>query len=148
MRRRGFIAGLGGAAAWPFAGHAQQAQRIPRVGVLMPTPEGDPFTRAIVTAFADALQQFGWMQSKNIRVDYRFAAGDPKLFKSYAAKLVGLAPDTILASTTPAIEALSRHTRTIPIVFVLGVDPVGRGWVRASRGLAETSRGLSRGTHL
>jgi putative ABC transport system substrate-binding protein len=110
---------------------AQKPERVRHVGVLMPTPEGDPFTRAIVTAFADALQQFGWMQSKNIRVDYRFAAGDPKLFKSYAAKLVGLAPDTILASTTPAIEALSRHTRTIPIVFVLGVDPVGRGWVQS-----------------
>jgi putative ABC transport system substrate-binding protein len=145
--RRRFVTVLAGAALWPLVGRAQP-ERVRRVGVLMFSPENAPFTQAIVSAFAQALVRFGWMDGKNIRIDYRFAAGDPPLFKTYAAELVGLAPDVILASTTPAVAALRQETHTIPIVFVLGVDPVGRGWVRASRGLAETSRGLSRGTHL
>jgi putative ABC transport system substrate-binding protein len=131
MRRRGFIAALAVAAASLLAAHAQQPERMRRVGVLMFSPENDPFTQAIVTAFAQALERLGWTEGKNIRIDYRFAAGDPSLFKTYAAEVVGLSPDAILASTTPAVAALQQQTRKIPIVFVLGVDPVGRGWVQS-----------------
>ncbi len=132
MKRRELIALLGGgAAAWPLAGHAQQPERIPRVGVLMPFPENDPVAQASVTAFAQALGRFGWIEGKNIRINYRFAAGDPTLFKTDAVELVGLAPDAILASATPSVVALRQQTRTIPIVFVLVVDPVGQGFVQS-----------------
>jgi putative ABC transport system substrate-binding protein len=129
--RREFIAVLGGAAAWPLAGHAQQAERIRRVGVLMPWPKNDPTTQASATAFAQALGRFGWVEGTNIRIDYRFAAGDPTLFKTYAAELVALSPDAILASATPGVAALRQQTRTIPIVFVHVVDPVGLGIVQS-----------------
>jgi putative tryptophan/tyrosine transport system substrate-binding protein len=131
LGRRTFIAVLGGAAAWPLAGHAQQPERLRRVAVLMGFPENDPFAQRIVSAFSDALGRFGWVAGKNIRIDYRFAAGDPALFKTYAAELVGLAPDAILASPLTAVTALREQTRTIPIVFVLVVDPVGQGFVQS-----------------
>jgi putative tryptophan/tyrosine transport system substrate-binding protein len=131
LGRRGFITVLGGGAAWPLAGHAQQPGRLRRVGVLIGFPQNDPFTRAIVTAFSDALGRFGWAEGKNIRIDYRFAAGDPTLYKTYAAELVGLAPDAVLAAPVPAIAALRRQTHTIPIVFVLVPDPVGLGFVQS-----------------
>jgi len=130
LTRRGFITVSGGAIAWPLAGHAQQPERPPRVGVLIPFPENDPFIRAIVAAFAQALARFGWDDGKNIQIDYRFAANDPALFKTYAAELVGLSPHAILASTPPSVEALRQQTRTIPIVFVLVLDPVGLGLVQ------------------
>jgi putative ABC transport system substrate-binding protein len=131
MKRRAFFAGLAGAAAWPLSGYAQQSERVPRVGVLMPFPENDPLAEAMVRAFAQALERLGWVEGKNIRIYYRFAAGDPTLFKTYAAELVGLSPDTILASTLPAVAALREQTRTIPIVFVLLVDPAGLGLVQS-----------------
>src|SRR5215469_13788129 len=122
MKRRAFIAVIGGATALAFAGHAQQPERMRRVGVLITFPENDPLSQAIVAAFAEALGRFGWVESKNIRVDYRFAAGDPALFKTYAAELVGLSPDAILASTPQALAALRQQTSTVPIVFVLVID--------------------------
>jgi putative tryptophan/tyrosine transport system substrate-binding protein len=122
---------LGGAAAWPLAGHAQQPERVRRVGVLNPSPENDPGAQARVTAFVQALGSFGWVEGKNIRIDYRFAAGDPALFKTYAAELVGLAPDAILANSTSAVAALRQQTRTIPIVFTPVADPVGQGFVQS-----------------
>jgi putative ABC transport system substrate-binding protein len=131
VKRRRFIAVLGGAAAWPLAGNAQQPERMRRIGVLLGFPENDPFTRAIVTAFAGALARLGWVEGKNIRIDYRFAAGDPALYKNYAAELVGLTPDAILGSPVPALAALRQHTRTISIVFVLVPDPVGLGFVQS-----------------
>jgi putative tryptophan/tyrosine transport system substrate-binding protein len=131
VRPRRFITILAAATAWSIAGRAEHPQRMRRVGVLMFSPENDPFTQAIVTAFAQALERCGWIGGKNIRIDYRFASGDPSLFKNYAAELIGLTPDAILASTTPAVVALRQQTRTIPIVFVLGVDPVRRGWVQS-----------------
>ena len=129
--RREFVAALGGAAAWPFAGHAQQAERMRRVGVLMGFSENDPFTQRIVSAFAQALRRFGWVEGKNIVIDYRFAAGDPTLYKTYAAELVGLAPDAILASPGTSVAALRQQTRSIPIVIVLLPDPVGQGFVQS-----------------
>jgi putative ABC transport system substrate-binding protein len=131
LKRRAFLTVLAGAAAWPLAAHAQQAERIRRVGVLMSWPENDPTTQASVTAFAQALGRFGWVEGTNTRIDYRFAAGDPTLFKTYAAELVGLSPDAILASATPGVAALRQQTRTIPIVFVHVVDPVGLGIVQS-----------------
>jgi putative ABC transport system substrate-binding protein len=130
LGRRVFITVVG-AAAWPLAGHAQQPERIRRVGVLMPFPEFDPKTQAIVTAFSQALGRFGWVEGKNIRIDYRFAAGDPTLYKTYAAELVGLSPDVLLAGASPAVSPLRQQTHTIPIVFVLTVDPIGLGFVQS-----------------
>jgi putative ABC transport system substrate-binding protein len=98
--------------------------------VLIPFPEDDAVTQADVTAFAQALGRFGWIEGKNIGLDYRFAAGNPMLFKTYAAELVSLSPDVILAGNTPAAAALQQQTRTIPIVFVLVADPVGMGFVQ------------------
>jgi putative ABC transport system substrate-binding protein len=120
---------LGGAALWTVAGRAQEPERVRRVGVLIAFPGSSPFAQAFVAAFTQALRRLGWFAGKNIRIDYRFAAGDPALFKAYAGELVGLAPDAILASTAPALAALQQHTRTIPIVFVIVPDPVGRGLV-------------------
>jgi putative ABC transport system substrate-binding protein len=131
MRRRAFFAVAGGAAAWPLAGHAQQPGQIRRVGVLIGFPEKDAFAQRIVSTFVQALGRLGWVEGKNIRLDYRFAAGDPTLFKTYAAELVSLSPNIILAVTPPAVAALREETHTIPIVFALVVDPVGQGFVQS-----------------
>jgi putative ABC transport system substrate-binding protein len=131
VRRRGFITVLAGAATWPLAGHAQQPERMRRVGVLIAFPENDPNTQAYVAAFVQALGRLGWVGGKNIRIDNRFAAGDPALFKTYAAELVGLTPDAILTSTTPGVASLRQQTHTIPIVFVFVADPVGQGFVQS-----------------
>ena len=132
MKRRELIVLIGGAAvAWPLAGHAQQPERVRRVGVLIGFPENDPVTQRLVMAFAQALRRFGWIEGKNIRIDYRFAAGDPTLFTTYAAELVGLMPDAILASPGTGVGALRQQTGTIPIVFVLMPDPVGLGFVQS-----------------
>ena len=131
LRRRGLIAAFLGAAAWPLAGRTEQPERTRRVGVLLLWPENDPMARASVTAFAQALGHLGWIEGKNIRIDYRFAAGDPNLFKTYAAELVGLMPDVLLADASLAIAALRQQTRTIPIVFVNVSDPLGQGFVKS-----------------
>src|SRR4029077_9215147 len=131
LRRREFLAAVAGAATWPLTGYAQPVERVRRVGALLPFPENDPITQAFVTTFALALERFGWVEGKNIRFDYRFAAGDPTLFKTYASELVGLSPDAILASTLPVVEVLQPQTRTLPIVFVLVPDPVGQGFVQS-----------------
>ena len=130
MRRRELVVALGGAAAWPLAAHAQQTDRVPRVGVLMPFSENDQGAQEDVTAFAQALGRLGWIDGRNIQIDYRFA-NDPVLFKTYASELVGLSPNAILASTPPAVDALRQKTHAIPIVFVLVQDPVGLGMVQS-----------------
>jgi putative tryptophan/tyrosine transport system substrate-binding protein len=131
VRRRKFIIVLGGAAAWPLAGNAQQPERVRRVGVLMSLPENDPRAQARATIVAQALGRFGWVEGKNIRIDYRFAASDPTHFRTYAAELVGLVPDAILATSSSAVAALRQQTRTIPIVFTPVADPVGQGLVQS-----------------
>jgi putative ABC transport system substrate-binding protein len=132
MIRRDFLrAFTAGAAALSAVAYAQKAELIRRVGVLMQSPENSPTEQEFVTAFAQALRRLGWVEGGNIRFDYRFAAGDPALFKSYAADLVGMAPDAILASTTPAVAALREQTRTIPVVFVLVGNPDGQGFVQS-----------------
>jgi ABC-type uncharacterized transport system substrate-binding protein len=126
LRRRRFIAVLAGAAAWPLGVRAQQPERMHRVGMLILFAQSDPLGQASVAAFTQALERFGWLEGKNIRIDSRFVAGDPALFKTYATELVGLSPDVLLAGTSLAIIQLQQQTRTIPIVFVNVSDPVGR----------------------
>ena len=130
MRRREFITLLGGAAAaWPLAARAQQRERMRRVGVLMPLPADDPQSLLRLTAFVQGLQQLGWTDSRNVRIDVRWAAGDPDRFRRYAAELVGLAPDVILAAAVSSMVPLQQATRSVPLVFVQVTDPVGAGLV-------------------
>ena len=129
IRRRDFIAGLGGAAAWPLAARAQQGDRVRRMGVLMVGDENDPVRKTNVSAFTQALAGLGWTDGRNVRMDLRWAGGDINRIRALAQELVGLQPDIILTSGTPATIALQRETRTIPIVFANVVDPVASGLV-------------------
>ena len=129
MKRREFIAGLGGAAAWPLAARAQQGDRMRRIGVLMPQDENDPVTKANVSALKQALANLGWTDGRNVRIDLRGAGGDINRIRALAQELVGLQPDIILTYATPATVAVQRETRTIPIVMVNVSDPVASGLV-------------------
>jgi putative ABC transport system substrate-binding protein len=130
MNRREFIALVGGAAAaWPLVASAQQRERMRRIGVLMPLAADDPEGQVRITAFAQGLQELGWSVGRNLRLDYRWAAGDADRLRTYAAELVALAPDIILASGTSTVGPLLRATRTVPIVFAGVADPVGAGYV-------------------
>jgi putative ABC transport system substrate-binding protein len=130
VRRREFIAALGGmAAAWPLAARAQQPERMRRVGVLMSASETDPEYRAYVAAFREGLQKLGWTEGRNIRIDTRWAATDVESLQRFAKELVALQPDLILTQGTPTTAALLQQTRTIPIIFANVVDPVGTGFV-------------------
>ena len=130
MKRREFITLLGGAAAaWPLAAPAQQGERVRRIGVLMNLATDDAEGQARLAAFVHDLQQLGWTDGRNVRIDYRWAAGDARLFHRYAEELLALAPDVILASATPSVQALQQATRTVPIVFAMVGDPVGMGLV-------------------
>jgi putative tryptophan/tyrosine transport system substrate-binding protein len=127
MRRREFIA-LGGAAAWPLVARGQQPERMRRIGVLMNVASDDPEGQARIAAFRQELQQLGWTDGRDVRIDYRWA-GDAGRFQRYAEELLALAPDVILASATPSVQALQQVTRTVPIVFANVGDPVGMGLV-------------------
>jgi putative ABC transport system substrate-binding protein len=129
IRRREFIVTLGGAAAWPLAARAQQAERMRRVGVLMNRAADDPQGQARVAAFQQALQQLGWDDGRNVQIDIRWGEDDADRSRRYAQELVALAPDVILSSGTVGVEALKHVGCTLPIVFVLVVDPVGVGLV-------------------
>jgi putative ABC transport system substrate-binding protein len=129
MKRREFITLLGGAATWPLAARAQQGERVRRIGVLMNLAADDPETLARVTAFAQGLQELGWRDGRNVRIDYCWAAGDAGRFHRCAQELLALAPDVTLASAHPSVVALQQTTRTVPIVFVGVADPVGAGLV-------------------
>jgi putative tryptophan/tyrosine transport system substrate-binding protein len=129
MHRRQFIAILGGAATWPLAARAQQGDRIWRIGVLTGTKADDPDTKARFAAFEQALQQLGWTQGRNVRIDYRFAGGDAATSRKQAEELVALAPDVIVSTGSFSTGALLRATRTVPIVFAIVPDPVGSGFV-------------------
>jgi putative ABC transport system substrate-binding protein len=131
MRRRKFISLLSGSVAWPFVARAQQAQKVPLVGSLMPFEKGDEEAERRQSAFQNGLGQFGWRIGQNIRIEYRWAGGDPNRYQSHAAELVGLAPDAILATATPVLAAIRAQTSTIPIVFVQVIDPVSRGLVNS-----------------
>jgi putative ABC transport system substrate-binding protein len=129
MKRREFIALLSGAAAWPLTARAQQAERIRRIGALMNLAADDPEALGRITAFVQGLQQLGWSDGRNVRIIARWAAGNDDNFRKYSAELVALAPDAILATSTPGVLALQQATHTVPIVFVTVIDPVGAGMV-------------------
>jgi putative ABC transport system substrate-binding protein len=130
MRRRQFLSILGGAAAWPLAVSAQQGGHLRRIGVLMPYAESDQDGQAFIAAFREGLQKLGWVEGRNIRIDYRWAPpGDAKLRQGHAKELVALQPELILTQSTPTTTALMQQTHTIPIVFAQAIDPVGSGFV-------------------
>ena len=130
MKRREVIALLGGAAvAWPLPARAQQPQRMPRVGVLMGVAEADPEGQARIAAFRLGLTDLGWVDGRNLRIEYRWAAGDADRIREYTAELVALAPDVLIGNGTAALAALRDATRSIPIIFVLVNDPVGQGFI-------------------
>jgi putative ABC transport system substrate-binding protein len=129
-RRRDFITLLGGAAVLPLLAHAQQSERMRRIGVLMPAAVDDQDNKARLAAFQQRLQQLGWTDGHNVRIDYRFAAANLENFHKYAAELVALGPDVILAPGQ-SLPHLLQVTRTIPIVFPIAGDPVGSGLVES-----------------
>jgi putative ABC transport system substrate-binding protein len=129
LRRRNFIALLGGAAAWPLAARAQQGERVRRIGMLLASVENDPVAKTYVTAFTQALAGLGWTDGRNVRKEVRWGGGDSNRVRALAQELVGLQPDIILAGSTPVTAALQRATRTIPIVFATVSDPVASGIV-------------------
>jgi len=130
MRRREFITLLGGAAAaWPLAARAQQPERMRRIGILMLFAEDDPAAKTRIAAFIEGLQQLGWTVGRNVEINIRWGASDAVRTRRYAAELVALAPDVVLAGASEATAALREVTRTVPIVFVGVTDPVGAGYV-------------------
>ena len=130
MKRRAFITLLGGAAAaWPLAARAQKPERMRRIGVLMGYPKGDLQAQANVTALQQGLQSLGWIEGRNVRIDYRWAGGDPEKARAFAKELIAMTPDVIVPSTNQVTEILRQETRSIPIVFVFVGDPVGSGFV-------------------
>jgi len=131
MRRREFIAGLGGAAAWPVMARAQQPERMRRVGTLTASAVDDPDAQARQAALLQGLTQLGWIEGRNLRIDARAAAGNADNTRKYAAELVALAPDVIVAGGSAPVEPLLQATRTVPIVFAIVPDPVGAGYVRS-----------------
>src|SRR5262249_6500056 len=132
IRRREFITLLGGAAAaWPLAAHAQQGERMRRVGVLMNLAADDPEAPARIAAFAQGLADLCWSIGRNLRIDYRWGAGDAERIRREAAELVAGAPDVVLASGNPSAAALQQATRSVPIVFAGVNDPVSSGFVES-----------------
>jgi putative tryptophan/tyrosine transport system substrate-binding protein len=129
MRRREFIVGLGGAATWPLAAWAQQRGEVRRIAVLMDRVATDTIPQSYLAAFTRGLQQFGWTEHDNLRMDVRWTAGDVELARICAAQLIGLMPDVILASTTTNLTVIRQATSTIPVVFVAVADPVAQGFV-------------------
>ena len=130
MRRREFISLIGGVTAWPLMARAQQREQMRRIGVLMSQAADDPLLQGRAKAFQQGLQQLGWTDGRNVRIDYRWAAGNVENSRKYAAELVALAPDVILAvgaATGPVLQA----TRIVPIVFTITSDPVGSGFVNS-----------------
>ena len=130
MRRREFVTLIGGAALWPLTAQGQQPERMRRIGVL---PGGgdtdDPRSQPNISAFLQALQQLGWADGRNVKIDYRWPAGDADKARKYAAELVALAPEVIVTISSTNMTALLQTTRTVPIVFVAVADPVGAGYV-------------------
>jgi putative ABC transport system substrate-binding protein len=129
LRRREFIAGLGGAATWPFAARAQQGDRIRRIGVLMPRDETEPVAKTMLSAFTRSLASLGWAEGRSVHMDFRWHGDDTNRIGALAQELIGLQPDIILAGGTPVTAVLQRATQTIPIVFASVTDPVASGIV-------------------
>jgi putative ABC transport system substrate-binding protein len=140
----------GTAVAWPFAAHAQSRQPIRRVAVIMNTSADEPDAPERVGTLQRALQELGWVEGKNLQTEYRWGAGDLKLYSQYAAEVVALDPDVIVATAGPIVAALKRETSTLPIVFTTTIDPVGLGYVASAArpggnatGVAYVAQGFS-----
>src|SRR5215475_2274881 len=132
MKRREFMSLLGGvAAAWPLAARAQQGERVRRIGVLLPAAPDDAEQQSWLGAFLQGLAQSGWITGRNIRIGTRWTRFDPEETRKYAAELVALAPDVILAAGNSKVRPLLRLTRTVPIVFPVAADPVASGLVKS-----------------
>src|SRR5262249_33879259 len=129
MRRREFIALVGGLATIPLVSAAQQTERVRRIGVLMSTGANDPEGQARIAALRQLLQKSGWTEDRNVRIDVRWAAGDATLDRKFATELVTLAPDVLLGTASQTVAALQAATQSVPIVFAHAVDPVGAGFV-------------------
>ena len=129
MRRREFITLLGGAAAWPVMARAQQPQPMRRIGMLMNGVATDPERRSDLASFVEGLRQLGWIEGQNVRIDVRWNGGNAELARTYAAQLLGLMPDVILASSTTNLTVIQEATSAIPVVFVLVSDPIAQGLV-------------------
>jgi putative tryptophan/tyrosine transport system substrate-binding protein len=130
MRRREFISLLGGAAAaWPLAAGAQQRERMRRIGVFMPGVADDPEYEVRIAAFLQGLGELGWIVGRNVRIDYRWGAGDVERYRGIAAELIALSPDVVLVTGYAIASALQNATRSVPIVFANVTDPVGGGLV-------------------
>src|SRR5215210_5765150 len=130
MRRREFVGGLMGAAVWPRAARAQQSEVL-RIGVLMSVAADDPEGQARIAAFLHGLEELGWRDPRNVRIDIRWTGADADHGRKYATELVTFAPNVILAAASPAVVALQQATRTVPIVFVSVADAVGAGFVES-----------------
>src|SRR5215470_7316308 len=131
MRRRDFVRGIAGAIGWPIVARAQQPDRQRHVGVLLPIAKDDPEYQPWIAAFKQALQELGWVDGRNIRIDIHWATTNPAEIRRQAAELVALAPDVILAPGTSTVGALTEATRTVPIVFPIIADPVAGGFVES-----------------
>jgi putative ABC transport system substrate-binding protein len=134
MKRREFFTLLGGAAAtsaWPLASHAQQPDRMRRIGLLVSLAADDPESRGRIAAVVQGLQESGWIDGRNIRIDTRWGAGDPNRFRQSVSELLALAPDVILVSGGSGMAPMLQATRSVPIVFVQVTDPVGAGFVES-----------------
>jgi putative ABC transport system substrate-binding protein len=131
IRRRELIAALGGAATWPLVARAQQGQRVRLVCILEAISEDTPGSKARYAAFLEGLQQLGWTPGRNVQIEVRYAEGDEAALRKYAAELVALAPDVLVAGGGNPTEAVLKVTRSIPIVFVIAPDPVGSGFVES-----------------
>jgi len=131
MRRREFLVALGGVATCPSAARAQQPGKLRRVGVLMTFAADDPDGQADFAVLAQGLQEFGWTVGRNLRLDYRWGANDLERFRTYAAELIALSPDVVVATAGSVVTAFQQASRTVPIVFVTTIDPVGGGWVES-----------------
>jgi putative tryptophan/tyrosine transport system substrate-binding protein len=129
MRRREFIAGLSGTVVWPLAARAQQANRMPRIGALFMFPKDDPTQTAWIAAWREGLEKLGWINGRNVAIDFHYGSGDPEQALIEAQQMVRSAPDVILASTTPGLVAARQATATIPIVFAFAGDPLSQGLV-------------------
>src|SRR5215831_5549308 len=127
MNRRTFITLLGGAAAWPPVAGAQQGERMRRIGVLMNGTATETVPQSYVAEFVQGLRQLGWIEGRNLRVEVRWNAGDAALARIYAAQLIGLTPDVILAASTTNLTVIQQATNSVPVVFVQVSDPVEQG---------------------
>jgi ABC-type uncharacterized transport system substrate-binding protein len=129
MRRREFITLLGGTAGWPLAAHAQPADQVRRIGVMISLAENDPEAQANAAALRDGLAKLGWTEGRNIRIDYRWGVGDPARARAAVKELLALSPDVIMPATTQMLAAVKEATGSVPVVFVNISDPVGTGFV-------------------